>query len=46
MNDIIDAVLHAIAEFGTTAQAHAVPDENIEEIGADIVRRAARLRAV
>jgi serine/threonine-protein kinase HipA len=45
-DDIIDAVLDSMADFGTTAQAHAVPDENIEEIGADIVRRVARLRAV
>jgi serine/threonine-protein kinase HipA len=42
-DSIIDDVLRAMAQFGGTAKARGVPAVNVNEIGADIARRIARL---
>jgi serine/threonine-protein kinase HipA len=42
-DSIIDDVLRAMAQFGRTAKAHGVPAVNVNETGADIARRIARL---
>jgi serine/threonine-protein kinase HipA len=44
-DDVIDEVLRAMGKFRAIARARAVPDANIEEIGADITRRVKLLRA-